>query len=242
MRLLKPIFAVIFVFAAILTAGAQTISVDHFNKVIISPYIQVVFEQGETESVTVNELLVDSNKLHVEVQGGTLRIYLEGAKEIPNNDKPYNRDGHYPKHAVVATVTYRALKTLSLRGEETHLCKSRLAADKFALRVYGASNVVFAEMQVRQLNAVIYGESSLEIQSGRVDEQHFTCYGEGKVNTTAIAGRTGKITSYGDSEFRMNVSDRIKITAFGDAKLRYKGNPDIVKGIHVGDVDLHKID
>jgi len=242
MRLLKTIFVVSSLFAGTFTAGAQAISVDHFNKVIISPYIQVVFVRGETESVTVNELLADSSKLHVDVRGATLRIYLEGAKDIPYYEKSYNRNGLYPRHAVVATVTYRALKTLSLRGEETHVCQSPLTANKFALRVYGASTVVFKEMRVRQLHAVIYGESSLEIQSGRVEEQHFTCYGEGKINTTAIVGRTGKITSFGEAEFRMNVSDRIKITAFGDAKLRYMGNPDIVKGIHIGDVDLRKID
>ncbi|MDO6431961.1 head GIN domain-containing protein [Flavitalea sp. BT771] len=242
MRLLKTLFVITFLFAATLAAGAQTISVDHFNKVIISPYIKVVFEQGETESVTVNRLLVDSSKLHIEVHGGTLRIYLEGAKDIPYNDKSYNNKGLYPNHAVVATVTYRALKTLSLRGAETHLCQSPLTANKFALRVYGASTVVFTEMRVRKLRAVIYGESTLEIQSGKADEQHFTCYGEGRINTTAITGRTGKITSFGEAEFSMNVSDRIKITAFGDAKLRYMGNPDIIKGVHIGDVDVLKID
>ena len=242
MRLLNTIFVVSFLFAATLGAGAQTMSVDHFNKVIISPYIKVVFEQGETESVTVNKLLVDSSKLHVEVHGGTLRIYLEGAKDIPYYEKSYNKNGLYPNHSVIATVTYRALKALSLRGAETHLCQSPLAANKFALRVYGASTVVFSEMHVRKLKAVIYGESTLEIESGKVEEQHFTCYGDGKINTTAITGRTGKITSFGDSEFSMNVSDRIKITAFGDAKIRYMGNPYIVKGIHIGDVDLLKID
>jgi len=242
MRLLKAIFVLFFLFAATLVAGAQTISVDHFNKVIISPYVQVVFERGESESVTVHELLVDSSKLHVEVNGGTLRIYLEGAKDIPYYKKSYDKNDLYPNHAVVATVTYRSLKTLSLRGEETHHCQSPLSANKFSLRVYGASTVVFTEMHVRKLHAVIYGTSSLEIQSGKVDEQHFTCYGEGKINTTAIAGRMGKITSFGEAEFRMNISDRIKITAFGDAKLRYKGNPAIVKGIHIGDVDLARID
>lgn len=248
MRQLKTIFVVTLVFAAAVTANSQTRLVDHFNKVIISPYIQTVFEKGETESVRVDGLLVDSSKLHVEVHGGTLRIYLEGAKDIPHNDKSYNEDGNqytgrlYPNHAVIATVTYRVLKALSLRGEETQLCQSPLDAKKFTLHVYGESSVIFTEMHVRKLNTVIYGESSLEIKSGRADEQHFTCFGEGKINTTAITGKACRITSFGEAEFRMNVSDRIKITAFGDAKIRYMGNPDIVKGIHLGDLDLARID
>jgi hypothetical protein len=51
-----------------------------------------------------------------------------------------------------------------------------------------------------------------------------------------------KVTAFGEAEFRVNVSDRIKITAFGEAKLRYMGNPAIVKGIHIGEMDLAKLD
>jgi hypothetical protein len=74
-----------------------------------------------------------------------------------------------------------------------------------------------------------------------VNKQKYTCYGEGKINTTTIAGKTARVTAFGEAEFRVNVSDRIKITAFGEAKLRYMGNPDIVKGIHVGELDLAKL-
>ncbi|HTI89700.1 MAG TPA: DUF2807 domain-containing protein, partial [Puia sp.] len=88
----------------------------------------------------------------------------------------------------------------------------------------------------------IYGESSLDIKSGIVNKQYYTCYGEGKINTTAISGRESRLTAYGEAEFRLNVSDRIKITSIGQAKLRYMGNPDIVKGIHIGGVDLQKLD
>ena len=247
MRVFKTIFAALFLFAAAVTANAQTRLVGHFTKVIISPYIQVVFVQGETESVAVNDIIVDSGNLHIEVQNNTLRVYLDGAKDIPKYEKTYNQDGRtqtnrlYPNHAVVATVTYKSLEALSLRGEETHLIKSPLNADKFTLRVYGESKVTFAEMHVRELSTVMYGESTLEIKAGSAEEQYFTCYGEGKINTTAITGRESKLTAYGEAEFKMNVSDRIKITAFGAAKVRYMGNPNIVKGLHFGELDLQKI-
>lgn len=248
MRIAKilPGFIVFFVMA--LGAGAQTMLVDHFTKVIVSPYVQVVFEQGESESVTINGMLVDSSKLHVEVHNKTLRIYLDGAKDLPKYEKRYNDHGYrettrlYPNHAVIATVRYRTLKALSLRGEETQLCQSPLTANKFSLWVYGDSKVIFTEMHVRQLRAVIYGDGSVDVKSGKAEMQRFTAYGDGKINTTAISGRSGKVTSFGESEFSLNVSDRIKITAFGEAKVRYMGNPDIVKGIHIGEMDVRKID
>jgi hypothetical protein len=228
--------------------NAQTGPVDRFHKVVISPYIQVNFVQGDKESVTINQIIADSSKLHVEVHGGTLRLYLDGAKDIPHNQQDYGNDGNqqnhrlYPDHAVIATVVYRKLDALSLRGEETYILQSPLSAAAFMLRVYGESTVIFTEAHISKMHTTIYGESSLEIKAGEVNKQYYTCYGEGKINTTAIAGQAAKVTAFGDAEFRVNVSDRIKITAFGDARLRYMGNPAIVKGIHFGDMDLQKLD
>lgn len=248
MRQLMTILAAGMLLLVTLATNAQAGPVDHFHKVIVSPYIQVTFIQGSEESVTINNINVDSNKLHVEVKGGTLRLYLDGAKDIPRQEKEERNDGSqqshalYPNHAVIATVVYRKLDGLSLRGEETYLCQSPLSADKFSLRVYGASKVVFTEVHIDQMHTTIYGESSLAIEAGAVNRQHYTCYGEGKINTTAINGQEAWVTAYGEAEFRVNVSDRIKITAFGEARLRYMGNPAIVKGIHIGEVDMKRLD
>jgi hypothetical protein len=230
------------------TARAQTIPVDRFDKVIISPYIQATFVQGDQETVTINGIIVDSSKLHVEVSHGTLRLYLDGAKDIPKNQQEYRNDGNwqnhhlYPNHAVIATITYKKLNTISLRGEETFLCQSPLSARRFTLRVYGDSKVIFTEAHIAKMHTTIYGDGSVELRSGEVIKQVYTSYGDGKVNTTAVTGHSARMTSFGQSEFRVNVSDRIKITSFGEAKVRYMGNPAIVKGIHIGGVDVQKLD
>lgn len=214
-----------------------------FTKVIVSPFIQVEFVKGEKESVAINSILVDSSKLHIAVHHGTLRLYLEGAKEIPKNQKDGNQSRPlYPKHAVVATVTYRSLDELSLRGEETQLCSGPIVTNRFTLSIYGESRVLFTEMRVREINAHIYGESQLEIRSGSIEWQRYVCYGEGKVIATATTGKESKITAYGEAEFQVNVSDRIAITSFGEAKLRYMGNPEIVRGLHFGGVDVKRLD
>jgi hypothetical protein len=226
----------------------QTGPVGHFHKVIVSPYIQVTFVQGDEESVTINKIVVDSSKLHVEVHGGTLRLYLDGARDMPHNAQDYNSDGNrqnhrlYPEHAIIATVVYKKLDALSLRGEENFLVRSPLSAKKFHLRVYGESEVILTEVHIAKMHTTIYGQSSVDIKAGAVKQQYFTCYGGGKINTTAIVGQEAKVTAFGDAEFRVNVSNRIKIAAFGEAKLRYLGNPAIVKGIHFGEMDLQRLD
>jgi hypothetical protein len=228
-------------------AYAQSGAVGHFHKVMVSPYIQATFVQGDAESVTINSSIVDTSKFHVEVAHGTLRLYLEGAKDIPHNDRHYN-DGTgqshslYPDHAVIVTVVYKKMDALSLRGEEKYLCESPLAVNRFRLWVYGESTVIFTQVHISKMHTTIYGESSLDIRSGDINKQVYTCYGEGKINSTAIAGRAAKVTAFGEAEFRVNVSDRIKLTAFGEAKLRYMGNPAIVRGIHFGEIDVKKLD
>ena len=97
-------------------------------------------------------------------------------------------------------------------------------------------------MNLQQLSAVLYGEGTLEIKSGAVKNQKYVCYGEGKINSLAIEGNTSHLTAYGMADFKVNVSDRIKITAFGDATLHYKGNPEIDKGLHFGDMQIDKMD
>lgn len=244
MRHLKIILAACVFIVLSITASAQSRTVAPFKKIIISPYIQVTYVQGDKEGVTINSSIVDSNKLHIEVQDGTLRVYLEGAKDVPHNQHENNGNSHplYPDHAVVATVTYKTLQALSIRGEETHLLQSPVNAEEFTLRIYGESKVIFTEAHIDEMNTTMYGESALDIKSGSVNAQYYTCYGEGKVNTTAITGKESKITAYGEAELDLNVSDHIKIIAFGEAKVRYMGNPSIAKGLHIGALDVKKID
>ena len=52
----------------------------------------------------------------------------------------------YQNTSVVVTVTYKTLTDLSLRGEETQLCKSAIDAAKFTLKIYGESDVTFNEL------------------------------------------------------------------------------------------------
>ena len=246
MQRFKFLFSVLLLFVT-MAAIAQTKKTAPFNKAIISPYIQVTFIQGNEESVTINDIDVDANNLHIEVNDNTLRIYLEGAKDIPKNEKNYSNGSKetyplYNKTSVVATVTYKTLEALSVRGEENIVCESPVNGDKFSLKIYGESNVAFNEMNLQQLSATLYGEGTLEIKAGSVKDQKYVCYGEGKINSLAIEGNTSRLTAYGTADFKLNVSDRIKITAFGDAELHYKGNPEIDKGLHFGDMLIDKMD
>lgn len=133
---IKYYITILVTFVVTSTFAQITTNVDHFNKAIISPNIQVTFVEGNEESVTIENSTVDRSKINIEVNNKTLRIYLDGAKDIPKNKTDYS-NGYKEKHSiytgtvVTAIVTYKTLDDLSVRGEETIVCESLLKGDKF---------------------------------------------------------------------------------------------------------------
>ncbi|GAA4275097.1 head GIN domain-containing protein [Aquimarina gracilis] len=240
--------AIVLFLVSIITSYAQEIiSVEKFNKAIISPHIQVTFEEGPEESVTIESASVSRDKINIEVEGKTLRIYLDGAKMITKTEKEYNHKGWktrkpiYKGTQVVAKVTYKNIKELSIRGEEIIVCKSPIEQEDFKLKVYGEPKITMNALKTEGLNVTMYGEGYLEVKEGSVDSQKYTVYGEGEVNTLGMNNGRTKITAYGEGNFRINVSDNLKVTAYGEATVAYNGNPSINKGIIIGKAKIQKM-
>lgn len=243
----KTYISLLLVFAFKMAVAQNTTPVDHFNKVIVSPNIQVTFIEGNEEKVTIEKSTVDSDRINIHVKGKTLRIYLDDAKELVKNEKTYKNGNKvkqpiYKGTVVTATVMYKTLKELSIRGEETIVCKSVLKGDRFRLKAYGEPEILLHEVSLGELKATLYGESNLIIKAGSVKEQKYTAYGESKINSLGISNNTTKITAYGESDFQLNVKDEIKLTAYGESVVSYKGNPSINKGIKIGQVKINRID
>lgn len=246
------LFVILFNLTAIKNGIAQggntaPVKVESFEKVIISPHVEATFTEGNEESVTVLNATVSSEKIHIESKNNVLRVYLEGAKAVTRNEKEKEQGADRKKPLYTGTVltvviTYKRLEELSVRGGEDILLKSKLNQDSFTLTLYGESNVNINEVNLDKMYTTIYGECELEFKSGTIREQKFTLYGESKVNALAISNKISRSTNYGESNLKLNVSDLLKVTAFGEAKVGYKGNPEIRKGIHIGQLNIYKID
>lgn len=238
------------ILAALMVFGIQNgfsqgekFSVQSFNKVIISPHIQVKFEKGDEESVTILSNSEGKDKLNIEVNGKTLRIYLDDAKMTTKSEK-VDYEGWkqkvpiYNGTVVTAVITYKDIDELSLRGEEEYHISGSLKADKFVLSIYGDSDVKFDEVDFMRLKTTIYGESELKFKKGTIEDQKYTVYGEGEVKATGIDNKTTKVIAYGEGEFKMNVTERLKVTTYGEAEVYYTGNPTLKKGIVIGEATI----
>lgn len=249
---MKYIYAKCFLLI-LMTLGVSTIiaqnkstDVSPFDEVIISPHIEVIFEQSDKESVVVENIDVSIDKLNIEVKGNTLHVYLDDAKVYTKSEK-VKYDDYKGKHAIydgtVASlkIYYKELNTLSLRGEETHKVISPIAGDKLSLKIYGESNVFLNKVNVKEFFATIYGEAYLEVKEGKASRQKIISYGEGEINTIGVQNTTAKITAYGEGEVKLKVSEELKVTAYGEAKIRYKGSPTVNRGLILGEASIHQI-
>ncbi|WP_291864919.1 DUF2807 domain-containing protein [Maribacter sp.] len=228
------------------SAQGKIIAVKAFDKVIVSPHIEVALVEGDEEQVFIEKAKLPEHKINVEVEGKTLRVYLEGAKTITKSEDRYENGRKvsrslYEGTMVSVRISYKKLRALSIRGEEVVNVMSAISQKDLKLTIYGESKVYFNSLTVDQLTASIYGESYLEIKGGLVQKQVYRAYGESEVNTVSLNNVYTKITAYGESNFRVNVSGRLKVTCYGETTINYTGDAAVEKGIVIGEAEIRKV-
>ena len=224
------------ILASVFSVSAQTKTYDvsSFNKITINPHIQVTFIKGDKASVVIESSTESLDKLNVEVDDETLELYLDDARVYTKSEKNNNiRKDVYNGTVVKATITYTTISALSLRGEERFDFVDNVEAKDLKLSVYGDSQVYMKEIEVENLKISTYGESYLMIESGTTNYQQIRAYGESNKET--------KLTAYGEGTFQLNVSDKLKVTSYGEAVVTYKGNAKLSRGLSFGDATVRKL-
>lgn len=212
-------------------------TVPAFDKISVSPKINLVLEKGEKESVRITYNNVSSGKIRVEVVGNKLRIYLDQARMVEKRERTpdnHSRVSMYHDVSVTAYVTYRHVKELEMRGEETLTCDGEIDTDKFKLKVYGEAEVNLASLKAHKFKASLYGVNNIKIKSGKSAHQVYRLFGENKIDTRGLESTTASARIYGEGRLRMNATDEVRINAFGEPKIDISGNPHISRGIIMG--------
>lgn len=247
MKNLKHITIVALVFMSQTLVAQTKKTIEPFNKVIISPHIETTFVQGDEASVTILENTLTDDKVNIEVNGETLRVYLDDAKETTKHESVVKNGVKmkvpiYKGKVLTILVTYKSIDNLSLRGEQRTICESLIKVEKFKLKIYGESQVTFNDVNFKEFEVDIYGESQLTIKKGITKNQKITAYGEGEINLVGIDNKTSKLKAYGEAEFTINASEQIKFTTYGEAELHYKGTASVKTGLSFGDSKINRID
>ncbi|MGK0413027.1 MAG: hypothetical protein ACJA1B_001229 [Polaribacter sp.] len=217
-----------------------------FDKIIVSPHIEVIFKKGEAPTIEIVDMNIPMENFLYELNKGTLQVYLEGAKTYTKNEKIVIRNTErkvplYKGRVAKVIITYTDVKIFSLRGEEKITFQTPLIRKECVLRIFGKSEVTIKTVALDRLDVSIYGDSFLNIEKGSIKKQKVTAYGASKVMASDVISEETRLTAYGDGIFKFNVSDKIKVTSYGEATVLYKGDATLKKGIVIGESTIKKV-
>jgi hypothetical protein len=224
---------------------AQEISreLKSFRKIIVSPKINLILEQGESESVRLTHSNVDADKININVQGKTLRIYLDDAKVT---EKMYRTNANqkrsvYHDASVTAYVTYKELEHLEIRGNQELTCNGPLKAERFTLKAYGENDINLASLKTEYLRTSLFGDNDLNIKTGKAEYQKYKLFGENKIDTQDLKSFSATTTIFGESSIKLNTQDNLKVNSFGGSQVSYNGNANVNKGLIFGRAQITKL-
>jgi len=241
----RTLLIIVLLVLTIQFAEAQEISKDlkSFNKIIVSPKVNLILEQGDQETIRLTYSNVDPAKINIKVQGNTLRIYLDEAKVTEKTYRTADNQkiGIYRDAAITAYVTYKELEHLEIRGNQELTCKSPLKAERFTLKAYGENEINLASLKTEYLRTSLFGDNDLKIRSGKAEYQKYRLFGENKIDTQDLKSFSATATIFGESKLKLNSQDQLKVTAFGEPQVSYYGDASVNRGLIFGKAHITKL-
>lgn len=216
-----------------------------FDKIVASPRINVVLKQGDTESIRLVYSHVDRDKINIEVKNKTLRIYLDDARINEPTEhifgNGYNeRRGIYRDANVTAYVTYKDIRQLEIRGNQELYCEDAITSKVLVLRAYGENEITLAAVKAEYFKASLYGENELTVKGGKAMDQKYRLFGENRIDTRALKSYSTITSIYGESKLKVNTSDHLRVTAFGEPQITYDGDASVSRGLVFGRAHITK--
>lgn len=216
-----------------------------FHKVVVSPRINLVLEKGDTEEITLVYDQISPDKINVDVDRGTLRIYLDDAKVVErwvrSDEHPNAKRSIYQDVTVTAYVTYRDIEHLEVRGNQDISCSTPIEAERFTLKAYGENNIELASIRTDYLRTSLYGENDLHIGGGKAEFQKYKLVGDNKIDTKSLKSYSAIANSYGESRLTLATQDNLKVNAFGESEIEFYGDANVNKGLIFGETHINRM-
>lgn len=114
------------------------------------------------------------------------------------------------------------------------MAEEPIVVDKFKLKVYGESDINFASLRTDRLKVGLYGQNNSDINSGEARVQRYRSFGENRIDSKKLASRKAKTSVFGEADFDLAVSDKLKVSAMGETYVTFSGPANVNKGIILG--------
>ncbi len=243
---MKPFYAtfwLVLILSISVFAQSEIQPLASFDRIVASPFVNIVLEKGEQESIRLEYAGIDPQDVNVKVKRRKLHVYLDDARFVEKKEKYYYggnkvRHSRYGNSSVTAYITYSELRGVEIRGEKGLVCNGPLKAEKFKLKVYGANEVTLTSLETDKFKASIFGSNDIAIKSGMAGHQVYRLFGENRIDTQKLESNTTTSRIYGEGRLTVSAHDELKITAFGEPEIRLAGDAAIHKRIVFGATNI----
>ncbi|MBZ9629724.1 DUF2807 domain-containing protein [Salegentibacter sp. LM13S] len=205
------------------------INVDAFKELELNSGINVSLIQDGQEFIRLSDNLTKED-IEIKVIDGKLKIL---SKE---QSLGFNR-----LDSVHLIIHYKSLSHISVIGNEKVSFEGMHKGSGLEIKLFDNSNLSLNEVKLDNLQVYTYGDSFLLIENGYSEEAVYRCYSSSKINTIHMESDLSKVVSFGSNFIRVNASELLDITSYGDTKIDYIGDLRLKKGIIDGRLKVKKI-
>jgi hypothetical protein len=243
-------FFLVFVSLASFAQNREERRVAPFDKVELSGSMDVVLERGNAEGVRIETQNLDTRQVLTEVQGRTLKVYMEkGAEKNMRNVRTkvfvtfrnlseIDRSGS--GNLLVLSDLSAPRFTFSSSGSGNLSCKGSIQADQISFRGSGSGNTDLAGFQTDLLNLSQSGSGNLKISGGRARNINLETSGSGNIDAFGLNSEVCMVKQSGSGNLHISTSESLEVSMHGSGNVLYKGSPNVRRTSHSGSGSITK--
>jgi hypothetical protein len=186
-------------------------NVRSFSGIKVGEAITVYIQSGSNEQVVVETSGVSPDEVLTEVNGGKLRIEMDG-----------NRN--YKNITVTVRVTYRSLEELEVSSAAKIISEGIVKADELSLQASSAGSMLL-QVDANELDIEVSSSGDIEL-SGTADYQRVDAGSAGGYDGFDLISKKAKVSASSAGRIRVNTTENIHARASSGGSVRYKGNPE----------------
>ncbi len=190
--------------------------VANFDEIHLATVGEILLQQGETESLTIEADEDVMPKLKGEVQAGRLELGLKHW---------YDFLSLLPIPTIRYHVAMKDIRGVVISGSGK-LQAGQVKTDRLRLKVSGSGEFNVNDLQAGDLEVNFSGSGKAKI-AGSVRRQELSVSGSGELNSEELDSQEARVRISGSGSARMTVRERLDVSISGSGKVRYHGQPHI---------------
>lgn len=204
---LLPLLAVILLQPVV---AQQLRQVQPFDELTVSGKLEVVLQQGDAETVSIETFGIEPDDVDVTQRGGSLRVSLL---------KSLWRDEHSAK----IVITYRELYDLKIIAGAILTAEQPLSGDKLHIRCASGAQANL-QVQAKSLE-VSASEGGILVLEGSVDRQEASANTGGQLEAEGLEARHTHVRATTGGHARVVAREHLDAAANTGGRVDYIGDP-----------------